>query len=171
MIWGPAAVGYRGAVVRAAPTAPGWGVTRHPRMDAAERRELLYRNHREISGLENLRRSGAPEVPNNHRTVHYSFEVDGKAHSGAQEGGVSQDVPGFSSNCNGNVVFYLPDDPSVSCIGDPAPMFNNEVISIPLPMLTFPPFALLGWRWRSPRFRRWLNAEKHSAPENPSTST
>ena len=109
--------------------------------------------------------------PNNHRTVHYSFEVDGKAHSGAQEGGVSQDVPGFSSICNGNVVFYLPDDPYVSCIGDPAPMFNNEVISILLPMLTFPPFALLGWRWRSPRFRRWLNAEKHSAPENPSTST
>lgn len=96
---------------------------------------------------------------NNHQTVRYSFEVDGKAYSGVQEGGVGRDVPGFSSNCAGHVVFYVSDNPHVSCIGDPAPMFYNEVVSILLAIAVFPTLALLGWRWRYPRFRRWLNAQ------------
>jgi hypothetical protein len=96
--------------------------------------------------------------PNNHRTVHYSFQVNGKTYSGAQEGGVGEKVL-LHTDCMGYVVFYLPDDPYVSCIGDPVPMLNNEVISILLPMLIFPPSALLGWRWRYPKFRRWLKAE------------
>jgi hypothetical protein len=45
------------------PTAPGCGMTRHPRKGAAQQLWLLYRNHPEISSLQNLRRSGAPEVP------------------------------------------------------------------------------------------------------------
>ena len=38
-------------------------MTRHPKLGAAERRPALYRNHREISGLEFFGRSEAPEVP------------------------------------------------------------------------------------------------------------
>jgi hypothetical protein len=38
-------------------------VTRHPKLGAAERRPALYRNQKKISGLEKLRRWGAPEVP------------------------------------------------------------------------------------------------------------
>jgi len=41
----------------------GRGVTRHPKLGAAQQLLLLYRNHQEISDLENLRRCGAPEVP------------------------------------------------------------------------------------------------------------
>jgi len=106
--------------------------------------------------------------PNNHNTVRYSFEVDGKSYSGAQGGGRGLDVPGFPANCEGHVVFYLPDDPYVSCIGDPDPMFKNEVISILFPMVTFPLFALLMLRWRNPTFRRWLGAQRHRVAENPS---
>jgi len=35
-------------------------MTRHPKLGAAEQLSLLYRNHREISGLEIFERSGAP---------------------------------------------------------------------------------------------------------------
>jgi hypothetical protein len=36
------------------------GVARHPKLGAAQQLWLLYRNHHEISDLQNLRRSGAP---------------------------------------------------------------------------------------------------------------
>jgi hypothetical protein len=106
--------------------------------------------------------------PNNHRTVHYSFQVNDKTYSGAQEGGVGKEVIPHSSDCGGHVVFYLPDDPYVSCIGDPAPMLTNEVIPIVLAMSTFPPFALWGWSKRSPTFRRWLRADAQGGVENSS---
>jgi hypothetical protein len=106
--------------------------------------------------------------PNNHRTVHYSFQAHEKTYSGAQEGGEEVD---WSANCGGHVVYYLPENPYVSCIGDPAPMLKNEVVSIILPMLVFPPFALLGWRWRFPRFRNWLNAQPPEGGQKPSLST
>jgi hypothetical protein len=106
--------------------------------------------------------------PNKHRTVHYSFQAQEKSYSGTQSGG--EEMVSFS-NCNGHVVYYLPEDPYVSCIGNPAPMFNNEAPSILLTMLTFPPVALLGWRWRFPRFRRWLNAEPREGVQNPPLPT
>src|SRR5437870_3013522 len=40
----------------------GRGMTRHPRKGAAQQLWLLYRNHQEISDLQNLRRCRAPEV-------------------------------------------------------------------------------------------------------------
>ena len=38
-------------------------MTRHPKLGAAQQLWLLYRNHPEISDLQNLRRCRAPEVP------------------------------------------------------------------------------------------------------------
>jgi hypothetical protein len=45
------------------PSAWGGVGTRHPRMGAAQQLWLLYRNHREIRNLQNLRRCRAPKVP------------------------------------------------------------------------------------------------------------
>lgn len=92
--------------------------------------------------------------PNNHRTVHYTFEVNGKTFSGSQEGGVDGEPTTTSAK---HAVFYLPEDPNTSCIGDPMPMLWNEVISISLVMFILVPVALLGARMRSPGFRRWLS--------------
>src|SRR6267378_242211 len=47
---------------RAVPSAPGVGRTRHPRMGAAQQLWLLYRNHRGISDLRNVRRCRAPRT-------------------------------------------------------------------------------------------------------------
>lgn len=49
----------RRASGRTVPAAPGWGMTRHPKLGAVERRTALAVNHREIRSLEKLRRSGA----------------------------------------------------------------------------------------------------------------
>jgi len=94
--------------------------------------------------------------PNNHRTVHYSYRVNDKTYSGAQEGGVGGEASASSNDCEGNVVFYLPERPDVSCISDPAPMLKNEIITVILAMLFIPSFLLLSARSRSPAFRRWL---------------
>jgi len=99
--------------------------------------------------------------PNNHRTVHYSFNVSGKVYSGSQEGGVDGEATGVSTISSKHPVFYLPDDPNISCIGDPAPMLKNEVIPICLAMLIFPPTILLISRGRYAAFRRWLKPDVH----------
>jgi hypothetical protein len=98
--------------------------------------------------------------PNNHRTVHYSFDVNGKTYSGSQQGGVEGEATSLSSISARHAVFYLSDDPNVSCIGNPTPMLKNEIIPIVLAMLFIPPFFLLSARTRHPAFRGWLRADK-----------
>jgi len=96
--------------------------------------------------------------PTKHRTVHYSFDVNGKSYSGSQQGGVEGQETSVFSISTRHAVFYLPDDPNVSCIGNPKPMLKNEIIPIVLAMLFIPPFFLLSARTRYPAFRRWLRA-------------
>jgi len=95
--------------------------------------------------------------PNNHRTVHYAFEANGKTFLGSQAGGVDGEATTTSAK---QAVFYLPENPYTSCIGDPKPMLWNEVITIALGVFIFVPLVLLGVRMQSPGFRRWLSAER-----------
>jgi hypothetical protein len=101
--------------------------------------------------------------PKNHGAVHYSYQVGGETYVGVQQGGVGSGVTAFSSDCGGYVVFYLPEKPTVSCIGDPTAKANNEADFIIFSMLVFPLFALLAWTWRYPTFRRWLNADTENS--------
>jgi hypothetical protein len=61
-----------------------------------------------------------------------------------------------SASSDGLLVYYLPDSPEISCLGDPKSLLENEETSIGLAMAILPSFALLGSRWRFPVFRRWL---------------
>jgi hypothetical protein len=96
--------------------------------------------------------------PNNHQEVHYSFVANGKTYSGAQQGGAGdqQNALACAAGSSGLVVYYLPETPEISCAGNPRSLCKNEVISIGLAMVILPLFALLGTRWRYPRFCRWL---------------
>ncbi len=105
--------------------------------------------------------------PNNHRTVHYFFETNGKLYSTSQQGGVDGEPIDASSVSTKHVVFCLPENSSVSCMGNPEPMLRNDSISIILAMLLFPPLALLRWRRQFPKSRRWLSADSYRAFENP----
>jgi Protein of unknown function (DUF3592) len=106
--------------------------------------------------------------PENHNSVHYTYEVNGKTYTGVQQGGASSSGSDFSPSCRDNVVYYLPENPQQSCIGYPEPMLRNELDAIAIGMLIFPALILLVWRWRYPGFRKWLTGipsekrEKHS---------
>lgn len=94
----------------------------------------------------------------NHNSVHFSYEVDGKTYHGVQQGGVSGNGEDFSPYCRDNVVYYLPENPKQSCIGYPRPMLRNEMTATVGAAAIFPTFGLLVLRWRAPAFRRWLTA-------------
>jgi len=96
--------------------------------------------------------------PNNHQEVHYSFVANGKTYSGAQQGGRGDQRDAFpcAASPPGLIVYYLPESPEISCLGDPKSLRENEEISIGLAMVILPLFALFGSRWRFPRFRQWL---------------
>ena len=68
--------------------------------------------------------------PANHQAVYYSFEVPGSTYSHIGRAGFGH--PEFRSLTVGQnvVVYYLPDDPSRSCLGNPELLFDNEVIPV-----------------------------------------
>jgi hypothetical protein len=100
--------------------------------------------------------------PNNHQEAHYSYEVNGKSYSGSQQGGTGDQQGALicrsdASGRNGYVVYYLPSDPGVSCLGNPGALFENEAVFVSLGMVFVPTLFLLGWRSRSSAFREWLD--------------
>lgn len=96
--------------------------------------------------------------PNSHQEVHYFFSANGKTYSAAQQGGKGDQRNALAcpASSDGVLVYYLPDSPEISCLGDPKRLLENEETSIGLAMVILPSFALLGSRSRFPRFRRWL---------------
>ena len=110
--------------------------------------------------------------PENHNSVHYTYEVNGKTYTSVQQGGPITRGSDFSPSCRDDVVYYLPENPQQSCIGYPEPMLRNELDAIAIGMLIFPTFILLVWRWRYPGFQKWLSgipAEKRDKPSLSST--
>ena len=95
--------------------------------------------------------------PAHHQAVHYSYDVDGHSYSGIGWADFGNPRFGFLSVGQSVFVYYLPKDPSTSCLGYPNELLNNEEIPIALAALVFPPFALLAWSWRYPSFRQWLS--------------
>jgi len=93
--------------------------------------------------------------PSNHREAHYSYVVNGKIYSGSQQGGTGdQSGASHCGSSDGYLVYYLPEEPGISCLGHPRALLGNEVGTIALGVLIFPLLSLLGWRWRSARLRR-----------------
>jgi len=98
--------------------------------------------------------------PNNHETVHYSYEAHGKLYSGHQQGGAGHPAESltspFPSGCGQFVAYYLPENPSISLLGDPKAALRNEETFIAIAAFIFPFLALLGWSYRDKSFRDWL---------------
>jgi hypothetical protein len=94
--------------------------------------------------------------PGNHQAVYYSYEVAGKAFSGIGRAGFGN--PEFCCIRVGQtvIVYYLPHDPSESCVGLPNELIKNEVPPIVGAGITFPLFAMAVYASRYPRFKRWL---------------
>jgi hypothetical protein len=102
--------------------------------------------HGVVTGLE----------PGNHQAVHYEYKVAIEAYSGTGRAGFGN--PEFCCLAVGQdvIVYYLPESPSESCVGIPDELIKNEMSSIALAGIIFPLFAMVGFSYRWPPFKRWL---------------
>ena len=92
----------------------------------------------------------------NHQSVYYSFEVSGRSYSSIGRAGFGN--PEFCCLAVGQnvMVYYLPDEPFTSCLGNPQLLLDNEIMPVLLAGITFPIVAIVGYSSRFPKFRRWL---------------
>jgi hypothetical protein len=87
----------------------------------------------------------SPPDPNNHGVSSYSYAV-------GQQTFTATDHPG-SADGQAVTVFYLPDDPTVSCPGDPRDRLRGESLPIGMASLLFPTL-IVGSAYR--QLNRWL---------------
>ena len=92
-------------------------------------------------------------LPNNHNTVRYEYRVAGRTFQGRMQSW--QPNPPREQLRIGQqlVIYYNPDQPGESVLGDPTPILKNESISIGLAAVVFPSMTLVAWAWRESRNR------------------
>jgi hypothetical protein len=95
-------------------------------------------------------------APRNHRAIYYSFGTEGNQYAGIGRAGFGN--PPFELIYVGEevLIYYMPEEPRVFCLGYPDELLKNEMIPIILASVTFPPVILLAWIWQYPGFRHWL---------------
>ena len=92
----------------------------------------------------------------NHQAVHYTYQVAKQIYSGTGRAGFGN--PGFCCLAVGQqiIVYYRTENPAESCAGIPDELMKNEGASIALGGIIFPLFAMVGFSYRYPPFKRWL---------------
>ena len=92
-------------------------------------------------------------LPKNHNTVRYEYQVAGRTFQGQMQSW--QPNPPLEQLSVGQplFVYYDPEHPEESVLGDPKPIFKNETISIALAAVGFPTFLVVVWAWRTSRNR------------------
>ena len=92
-------------------------------------------------------------LPKNHTTVRYEYQVAGRTFQGQMQSW--QPNPPLEQLSVGQplFVYYDPEHPEESVLGDPKPIFKNETIAIALAAVGFPTFLVVVWAWRTARNR------------------
>ena len=90
-------------------------------------------------------------LPKIHDTVRYEYRVAGRTFEGQMT--TWQPNPPTEQLNVGNslTIYYDPDHPEVSVLGNPKPILRNETISVVLAALGAPSFLVLAWAWRASR--------------------
>jgi len=90
-------------------------------------------------------------LPKIHNTVRYQYEVGGQRFEGQMQS--SQPNPPLEQLGVGQslVIYYDPQHPEASVLGDPKPILRNETISVLLAAFGFPTFVIVVWVWRASR--------------------
>lgn len=80
--------------------------------------------------------------PKQHNHVHYSYTVEKQTYN--KIGMASRSNPPFEKIKIGDplIVYYDPDEPSVSCSGNPESYFQDSVIGVAFLTVIFPLFAM-----------------------------
>jgi hypothetical protein len=92
-------------------------------------------------------------LPKNHNTVRYEYQVGGRTFQGQMQSWPPNLPLEQLSVGQPLVVYYDPVHPEESVLGDPKPIFKNEMISIALAAVGFPTFLVVVWAWRTSRNR------------------
>ncbi len=92
-------------------------------------------------------------LPNIHDTVRYEYRVGGKMFEGQMQSWPPNAPLEQLRTGQSLVVYYDPQHPEVSVLGDPKPMLKNETISVALAALVVPTFLVGVWAWRASRNR------------------
>jgi hypothetical protein len=90
-------------------------------------------------------------LPEIHNTVRYEYHVGGQVFHGQQQSW--QPNPPLERLSVGQtlVIYYAPQNPGASVLGDPKPMLQNETISVALAATMIPTFIVVAWAWKSSR--------------------
>jgi hypothetical protein len=93
-------------------------------------------------------------LPKIHNTVRYEYRVGGRIFEGRMQSW--QPNPPLEQLRVGQplVIYYDPQHPAQSVLGNPKPMVQNETISVALAAVGVPSFIVATWAWRSSRRRR-----------------
>jgi Protein of unknown function (DUF3592) len=89
--------------------------------------------------------------PEFHNTVRYEYHVAGQTFQGQMQSWKPN--PDLQQLSVGQplVIYYDPEYPEKSVLGNPKPMLENETISVMLAATISPTFIVLAWSWRSSR--------------------
>ncbi len=90
-------------------------------------------------------------LPQIHNTVRYEYHVAGRTFQGQMQSWSPN--PSLEQLAVGQSVFiyYDPEHPEASVLGDPKPMLKNETISVALAAFVVPTFLVAAWVWRVSR--------------------
>ena len=85
-------------------------------------------------------------TPEFHNTVRYEYQVDGTKFEGQDQSWLPN--PPLQQIKVGQplVIYYDSLNPSISVLGDPKPMLNNELISVGMVVIAFPTFIVFAVR-------------------------
>jgi hypothetical protein len=90
-------------------------------------------------------------VPKIHNTLRYEYHVAGRAFEGQMQPWPPN--PPLEQLAVGQsvVIYYDPEHPEASVLGDPKPMLTNETISVALAALGVPTLLVAAWAWKVSR--------------------
>jgi hypothetical protein len=87
-----------------------------------------------------------------HQELEYSYEVNGRTYQGV---GRTDTPPLYEIAVGGEIpVHYLPDEPEISCLGDPAELYLNDLFPTLGVSFLFPTLIVLALAIRISRNRR-----------------
>jgi hypothetical protein len=87
-------------------------------------------------------------TPEFHNTVRYEYQVDGKKFEGQDQSWLPNPPVAEIKVGQALVIYYDPQNPSHSVLGNPKPMLANELISVGMAALLFPTFIVFTLRQR-----------------------
>lgn len=90
-------------------------------------------------------------LPKIHNTLRYEYHVAGQTFQGQMQSWLPNPPLEQLGIGQSLVIYYDPEHPEKSVLGDPKPMLVNETISVALAAILFPTFFVVVWAWRTSR--------------------